>query len=472
MREASEGGSRRSGAGSRPLAHGRRARRRSPSGQVTEEAPPQGAPRREPSPRCAAPRKTDRDAGPRRGGWAGRDGRGGPHGADRGLGSGHRRSHRGAPAAEAAPARAPGHGGLAQADLQLDPLEHLGRRGDDAAGGGGVRAGADLRAPGHRASSRRAPSSSGPRAGAAEARPHVVVEATGQRPRRRAQSSPTTTSSTPPARGSTSAPPQASGRRPTPRRSAPTTTPPRPAQAPGSGHPADEAGRAADAGGRASGTASAPARVPPSSTSSTSSSRCARPGVRDRARLVFLTNEAELGDFGVGGVHLQRGGYRVHSKTFAESLYAERGIEWITGAHVQRVEPAVIHYETLDGEEHTLAVRLRHAAPALRRAADQGVRRGGRRPDRRAVRAQRLHEGRRRLHAPSPTRSGWPRTGPRPTRPRASPTSSPSGSPSRRRTPSPSRARASEARPSRRRRPAPACRRRSWPRPWPSRSTG
>jgi sulfide:quinone oxidoreductase len=78
-------------------------------------------------------------------------------------------------------------------------------------------------------------------------------------------------------------------------------------------------------------------------------------GVRDRARIVFITNEAELGDFGVGGVHLQRGGYRVHSRTFAESLYAERGIEWITGAHVQKVEPSVLYYETLDGEEHVLA---------------------------------------------------------------------------------------------------------------------
>jgi sulfide:quinone oxidoreductase len=77
-------------------------------------------------------------------------------------------------------------------------------------------------------------------------------------------------------------------------------------------------------------------------------------GVRDQARLVFLTNEAELGDFGVGGTHMLRGGYRVHSKTFAESLYTERGIEWITGAHVQKVEPGVVHYETLDGEDHTL----------------------------------------------------------------------------------------------------------------------
>ncbi len=77
-------------------------------------------------------------------------------------------------------------------------------------------------------------------------------------------------------------------------------------------------------------------------------------GVRDRARLVYLTNEAELGDFGVGGIHLRRGGYRVHSKTFAESLYAERGIDWVTGAHVQKVDPGVVHYETLDGEEHAL----------------------------------------------------------------------------------------------------------------------
>ncbi len=78
-------------------------------------------------------------------------------------------------------------------------------------------------------------------------------------------------------------------------------------------------------------------------------------GVRDLARLVFLTNESELGDFGVGGAHLRRGGYRVHTKTFAESLYAERGIESILGAHVQRVEPGTVHYETLDGEEHALA---------------------------------------------------------------------------------------------------------------------
>jgi sulfide:quinone oxidoreductase len=100
-------------------------------------------------------------------------------------------------------------------------------------------------------------------------------------------------------------------------------------------------------------------------------------GVRDRARLVFLTNEAELGDFGVGGVHLRRGGYRVHSKTFAESLYVERGIEWITGAHVQKVEPGVVSYETLDGEEHSLPFDFAMLLPPF---AGQGLKafdRGG-----------------------------------------------------------------------------------------------
>jgi sulfide:quinone oxidoreductase len=77
-------------------------------------------------------------------------------------------------------------------------------------------------------------------------------------------------------------------------------------------------------------------------------------GVRDKARIVFLTNEAELGDFGVDGLQIKRGGYVVPSSTFAESLFVERGVEWILGAHVSRVEPNEVTYETLDGETHAL----------------------------------------------------------------------------------------------------------------------
>ena len=77
-------------------------------------------------------------------------------------------------------------------------------------------------------------------------------------------------------------------------------------------------------------------------------------GVRDKARIVWISNEYELGDFGMGGVHIQRGGYITNGKTFAESLMVERDLEWITRAHVNRIEPNKIHYENLEGEFHEL----------------------------------------------------------------------------------------------------------------------
>ncbi len=79
-----------------------------------------------------------------------------------------------------------------------------------------------------------------------------------------------------------------------------------------------------------------------------------RLGARDKARVVFLTNEAALGDFGVDGLRLKSGGYVVHSRTFAESLFAERGVEWLTGAHVRSVRGGALEYETLEGAEGRL----------------------------------------------------------------------------------------------------------------------
>ncbi|MCB0367983.1 MAG: FAD-dependent oxidoreductase [Bdellovibrionales bacterium] len=77
-------------------------------------------------------------------------------------------------------------------------------------------------------------------------------------------------------------------------------------------------------------------------------------GVRDKARVIYLSNEADLGDFGVGGLELNTGGFITPSKTFAESLFTERNIDWITGAHVSKIEKNKIHYETLDGQLHEL----------------------------------------------------------------------------------------------------------------------
>ncbi len=73
-------------------------------------------------------------------------------------------------------------------------------------------------------------------------------------------------------------------------------------------------------------------------------------GVRDKARIIWVSNEYELGDFGMGGVHINRGGYITNGKTFAESLMVEFDIEWITRAHVNKIDESKIYYENLDGE--------------------------------------------------------------------------------------------------------------------------
>lgn len=78
-------------------------------------------------------------------------------------------------------------------------------------------------------------------------------------------------------------------------------------------------------------------------------------GVRDLATLVYLTNEAQLGDFGVGGMTFEENGFETTSRLWAESLFRERDVKAIVGAHVHRVGPGVVHFETLDGETHELA---------------------------------------------------------------------------------------------------------------------
>ncbi len=77
-------------------------------------------------------------------------------------------------------------------------------------------------------------------------------------------------------------------------------------------------------------------------------------GVRDMADITWISNESFLGDFGVGGLHIKRGGYAASSRLFAESLYAEKGIPWVIGAHVNKVESGKLSYEQLDGTEGEL----------------------------------------------------------------------------------------------------------------------
>jgi len=77
-------------------------------------------------------------------------------------------------------------------------------------------------------------------------------------------------------------------------------------------------------------------------------------GVRELCEVVYLTNEAELGDFGVGGMRFRQEGYQTTSQLWTESLFRERQVKAITGAAVTRVDPGRLVYEALDGATHTL----------------------------------------------------------------------------------------------------------------------
>ncbi len=73
-------------------------------------------------------------------------------------------------------------------------------------------------------------------------------------------------------------------------------------------------------------------------------------GLQDKAEITWISNEYELGDFGMGGAFIKRGGYIIPTKIFSESIFAEYGIKWIKRAAVNRIEKGLAHYETLDGE--------------------------------------------------------------------------------------------------------------------------
>jgi sulfide:quinone oxidoreductase len=89
-------------------------------------------------------------------------------------------------------------------------------------------------------------------------------------------------------------------------------------------------------------------------------------GVRDLAEIVYITNEFELGDFGVGGMTFAQRGFQTTSKLWTESLFRERGVTAILESHVEKIEPGVIHYEQLDGIKRTLDFDFAMLLPPFR----------------------------------------------------------------------------------------------------------
>ena len=89
-------------------------------------------------------------------------------------------------------------------------------------------------------------------------------------------------------------------------------------------------------------------------------------GVRDMADLVYITNEYELGDFGVGGMVFTQRGFQTTSKLWTESLFRERGVRAILGAHVEKVETGKIFYEQVDGNKNVLEFDFAMLLPPFR----------------------------------------------------------------------------------------------------------
>jgi len=69
------------------------------------------------------------------------------------------------------------------------------------------------------------------------------------------------------------------------------------------------------------------------------------------AEIKWITNEYEIGDFGMGGAFIKRGGYITSTKTFAESFLKQRDISWMKRVGVKKVDPGKVHFEKLDGTE-------------------------------------------------------------------------------------------------------------------------
>ena len=89
-------------------------------------------------------------------------------------------------------------------------------------------------------------------------------------------------------------------------------------------------------------------------------------GVRDLAEIYYITNEYELGDFGVGGMIFTQRGFQTTSKLWTESLFRERNIKAILGAHVEKVEAGKIFYELVDGTKDVLDFNFAMLLPPFR----------------------------------------------------------------------------------------------------------
>jgi len=73
-------------------------------------------------------------------------------------------------------------------------------------------------------------------------------------------------------------------------------------------------------------------------------------GVRDKAELLWLSNERALGDFGVRGLQARQKGRLVNSAEFIEAVFKDHGIKWQVQTGVTSVDQKKIYWENYEGE--------------------------------------------------------------------------------------------------------------------------
>ncbi len=89
-------------------------------------------------------------------------------------------------------------------------------------------------------------------------------------------------------------------------------------------------------------------------------------GLRDKAELVWLSNEPDPGDFGVDGVEAKKRGSIVTGKALVQMLFDESNIKPMIAAGVTKVEPGVITYDQIGVDPGTIAYDFAMLIPQFR----------------------------------------------------------------------------------------------------------
>ncbi|TAM58004.1 NAD(P)/FAD-dependent oxidoreductase [bacterium] len=91
-----------------------------------------------------------------------------------------------------------------------------------------------------------------------------------------------------------------------------------------------------------------------------------RRGLRERADLVWLSNEPEAGDFGVDGVEMLNFGRLVTGASLVRGLLDEADVRSIMAAGVTKVEPGRVHYEQAGADPASLDYDFAMLIPQFR----------------------------------------------------------------------------------------------------------